>query len=635
MSIISDSFGFFTGGAVSFDALTYQGTWNADTNTPTLSSGSGTQGHYYVVSVAGNTNLDGITDWKVNDWAVFNGTVWQKIDNTDLVSSVNGQTGTVLIDLNSVLTQGNQTNGVNIEISTGDVINFNGAASKITYTDDFSIGDAATFYSDNKFEIGSGASSFDADSVAIGLNAIVSGTRGVAVGRQATTVTYGIAIGYDATVTGTGNGIAIGRATDVLDGGVALGFSVNAGGSQAIGIGYDCTSTGTQSLAIGRLASATASFSTVVGWGASSNAIRTVAIGIGADALADSAIAIGDSSNASELNAIAIGDNSNASGTRAIAIGESADAPFSHCIALGNFTITTQQYDIAIGTSAQAVGGLSSQQSAIAIGSSSNAGARNAIAIGVGSSADGIQSIAIGQNANPQGTQDLCLGGSTDANGGGTGTAIAIGNGAQAMNSSVVSIGGQAGAGYTTFNANSVLIGYRANRNGVVGSGSICIGVSGTATHDGTIAIGLQSHATATSSVSLGRFCTSNADRSIMIGCGYASVTQMTNSTDESVAFGWSDAGDQTTIPQILFAKTTDSYMNIESGLVIGSDTLTTDAKFELVSSDSAFLIMRMTAAQASAITPANGMMLYVTDTNGTFTTAGFWKYEEGAWATF
>ena len=43
--------------------LTYQGTWNADTNSPTLSSGSGTPGYYYIVSVAGSTNLDGITDW--------------------------------------------------------------------------------------------------------------------------------------------------------------------------------------------------------------------------------------------------------------------------------------------------------------------------------------------------------------------------------------------------------------------------------------------------------------------------------------------------------------------------------------------------------------------------------------------
>ena len=75
--------------------LTYQGAWNASTNNPTLSSGTGTNGHYYITSVAGNTNLNGITDWQVGDWAVFNGTVWQKLDQSNTVVSVNGQTGAV------------------------------------------------------------------------------------------------------------------------------------------------------------------------------------------------------------------------------------------------------------------------------------------------------------------------------------------------------------------------------------------------------------------------------------------------------------------------------------------------------------------------------------------------------------
>ena len=71
-------------------ALSYQGTWDASTNTPTLTSSVGTKGYYYVVSVAGNTNLNGITDWLVGDWAVYNGTVWQKVDNTDAGGDVVG-----------------------------------------------------------------------------------------------------------------------------------------------------------------------------------------------------------------------------------------------------------------------------------------------------------------------------------------------------------------------------------------------------------------------------------------------------------------------------------------------------------------------------------------------------------------
>jgi hypothetical protein len=116
--------------------LAYQGNWNASTNTPTLSSGTGTQGYFYIVSVAGSTNLDGITDWGVNDWAVFNGTAWQKIDNSDLVVSVNGQTGAVTLTTTNISEGTNQyfTNtrarsalsagtGISYDSSTGVITN--------------------------------------------------------------------------------------------------------------------------------------------------------------------------------------------------------------------------------------------------------------------------------------------------------------------------------------------------------------------------------------------------------------------------------------------------------------------------------------------------------------------------------
>jgi len=83
-------------------ALSYQGTWNASTNTPTLVSSAGTKGYYYVVSVAGTTNLNGITDWQIGDWAVYDGSVWEKVDNTDLVTSVNSKTGAVVLTYSDV-----------------------------------------------------------------------------------------------------------------------------------------------------------------------------------------------------------------------------------------------------------------------------------------------------------------------------------------------------------------------------------------------------------------------------------------------------------------------------------------------------------------------------------------------------
>jgi hypothetical protein len=88
--------------------LRYEGTWNAATNTPTITSGVGNDGDFYIVSVAGNTTIDGINDWQIGDWIVFHDTAWQKVDNTESVVSVNGLTGAV------TLTTSNITEGTNL-----------------------------------------------------------------------------------------------------------------------------------------------------------------------------------------------------------------------------------------------------------------------------------------------------------------------------------------------------------------------------------------------------------------------------------------------------------------------------------------------------------------------------------------
>ena len=77
--------------------LVFQGTWDAATNTPTLTSGSGTTGHFYIVSTSGSTDLDGVTDWVTGDWAVFieQGLTdaWEKIDNSSVLDGAGtGQT---------------------------------------------------------------------------------------------------------------------------------------------------------------------------------------------------------------------------------------------------------------------------------------------------------------------------------------------------------------------------------------------------------------------------------------------------------------------------------------------------------------------------------------------------------------
>lgn len=74
------------GGWSNTQPLTEKGDWNAETNNPSLASGIGTLGDHYRVSAAGSTLLDGDSSWAVGDWALFTGTVWKRVPNTDITS---------------------------------------------------------------------------------------------------------------------------------------------------------------------------------------------------------------------------------------------------------------------------------------------------------------------------------------------------------------------------------------------------------------------------------------------------------------------------------------------------------------------------------------------------------------------
>lgn len=78
------------------DALQYKGSWDASTNTPTLSDGVGTLGDFYIVSVGGTQDLgSGNITFNSGDWAIYNGSIWEKSPNSNSVDSVFGRTGTV------------------------------------------------------------------------------------------------------------------------------------------------------------------------------------------------------------------------------------------------------------------------------------------------------------------------------------------------------------------------------------------------------------------------------------------------------------------------------------------------------------------------------------------------------------
>jgi hypothetical protein len=80
------------------NGLHFAGTWNASTNSPALTSGTGTAGAIYKVATAGTTTLDGISNWNIGDAAVFSNisNTWVKFDGvTTEVLSVVGLTGAV------------------------------------------------------------------------------------------------------------------------------------------------------------------------------------------------------------------------------------------------------------------------------------------------------------------------------------------------------------------------------------------------------------------------------------------------------------------------------------------------------------------------------------------------------------
>lgn len=80
--------------------LEYKGTF-----TPTAYPSSPEKGWFYIS--IGNGTIGGV-DFQVGDWAVFNGSTWDKVDNTDAVMSVNGKLGVVIL------------NGTEIQVGNGD-----------------------------------------------------------------------------------------------------------------------------------------------------------------------------------------------------------------------------------------------------------------------------------------------------------------------------------------------------------------------------------------------------------------------------------------------------------------------------------------------------------------------------------
>jgi hypothetical protein len=115
-------------------ALNYKGTWDANANSPALTSSVGTKGDYYVVSTAGSTNLNGISNWGIGDWAAFNGSVWQRVEGgadlngvnlsvsgTSTLSGLTASTALALDASKNVVSVTNTGNGNNVLASSPSI----------------------------------------------------------------------------------------------------------------------------------------------------------------------------------------------------------------------------------------------------------------------------------------------------------------------------------------------------------------------------------------------------------------------------------------------------------------------------------------------------------------------------------
>jgi hypothetical protein len=76
-----------------------------------------------------------------------------------------------------------------------------------------------------------------------------------------------------------------------------------------------------------------------------------------------------------------------------------------------------------------------------------------------------------------------------------------------------------------------------------------------------------------------------------------------------------------------------DSKVAIDSPMAVGTTTINASAQFQIDSTSKGFLMPRMRASEAEAIsTPAEALLIYVNDTSDVFTSKGWYGYNGSSW---
>jgi len=147
--------------------VTYLGTWNAATNTPTLANGTGDAGDMYLCNVAGTVDFGaGPITFAVGDWVLYGSGTWQKS---------NGQNGTVTSV--AVTESGDALTITGSPITTAGTINIGFAGTSAQYV--AGNGSLITFPSLTGYVPYTGATA-DVDLDTFKLNASSLGIKGTA-----------------------------------------------------------------------------------------------------------------------------------------------------------------------------------------------------------------------------------------------------------------------------------------------------------------------------------------------------------------------------------------------------------------------------------------------------------------------
>lgn len=88
---------------MNLEALAYKGLWDAENNIPTIADGVGADGDFYFASSEASVDLgSGLVEFGEGDIVIYHEGVWSRLGSSQIVQSVNGMIGNVVISRESL-----------------------------------------------------------------------------------------------------------------------------------------------------------------------------------------------------------------------------------------------------------------------------------------------------------------------------------------------------------------------------------------------------------------------------------------------------------------------------------------------------------------------------------------------------